>query len=567
MSDALPEIVAFLAWSSAELVVLAAVVWGIRRAARPGPAFTRRALALLVALPVLALGAWLLPTPAWVTVRTSLVAEAPATAHARASVPSADLAVHTATPEDARPSTVLASAPRAVSVDWRGMLAALWAAGVLVVLAVAGRRVLALRRLLRQTRRVSDARVRRLLVDAAATLEVRRLPRLRACDRPDAVPFLVGFGRPTIVVPSRLLAVGEHEALRFALLHELAHLRHRDHRWVLPELLLRAGYFFHPVVHHALSRLQEERECRADRVVARVSGRRAAYADFLLDEIETTRSRVPPAPALALGRGPGSMARRIHRLLDGRESTMKHSVRNAIAVALTTTVLLCLLGIAAGPLVADDVPAPPSADPRFGTINAVATNTEGVYRVYPVFEEVLGVHVVPQGGPYDAEHRRELTTGTDYTIDLAQGVLRFSVPVDPKTEFVSVRGYRVLPWQWIFGRPFAPDSVTVAFEDREGERGVDFEVDEAAGTIRFLKPELCHRKQQYSIVYRHPVDPAKPDVTPGGTIGTFVAPSRSRTVRTGQWPRTACSEGPRQGRRHQRDEDRRSADVDARAAA
>jgi len=110
------------------------------------------------------------------------------------------------------------------------------------------------------------------------------------------------------------------------------------------------------------------------------------------------------------------------------------------------------------------------------------------------------------------------------------------VPVNPETEFVSVIGYRVLPWRWVLGRSFAPDSVIVTFKDRAGVRGVDFEVDEAAGTIRFLKKELCHRKQPYSIRYRHPVDPTKPDVTPGGMIGTWVPRPASREAPTAGSP-------------------------------
>jgi bla regulator protein BlaR1 len=82
----------------------------------------------------------------------------------------------------------------------------------------------------------------------------------------DAVtaPALTGLWKPTILLPTRSLEKLDDEALRFVLLHELAHLRRRDlwTNWILA--VLRSLHWFNPFVWWAFHRLRVEAERAAD---------------------------------------------------------------------------------------------------------------------------------------------------------------------------------------------------------------------------------------------------------------------------------------------------------------
>jgi len=172
------------------------------------------------------------------------------------------------------PAAHAAAAP-AASAPW---LLAAWLAGALLLGAgalVRGRRVR--HRLLEGVRGPSDA-VRHELRRAAARLRVRP-PRLRVIPHARS-PFVFGLLRPTVVVPASLRGA----SLRYALVHELAHVRRRD-LWAQALFdLLRIVWWFHPAAWLARSRAHALREVCCDATVARVLGPETpAYRAALLD--------------------------------------------------------------------------------------------------------------------------------------------------------------------------------------------------------------------------------------------------------------------------------------------
>ena len=145
-------------------------------------------------------------------------------------------------------------------------------------------------------------RVRRSLqeADAATQYEARALSDRVGVRRPFRVataprvscPFTMGWRRPLIAVPGGL----DGEPLRFALAHEMAHVRHAHFGWHLAERALRAVFVWHPLVHVLARGLALDRERVADATVLRLwPGRAEAYGRLLL----AFASR--PAPALTLG--------------------------------------------------------------------------------------------------------------------------------------------------------------------------------------------------------------------------------------------------------------------------
>lgn len=124
----------------------------------------------------------------------------------------------------------------------------------------------------------AGAGLEQLLMQATLRLGMRRPPPLRIASGLES-PCVFGLWRPRILLPPDLAPeVAEH-----ALLHELAHVRRGDLLLAAFLGILRALYFFHPLVHLAARRLAGLRELCCDRLVARRLGAEtAAYRRTLL---------------------------------------------------------------------------------------------------------------------------------------------------------------------------------------------------------------------------------------------------------------------------------------------
>lgn len=75
-------------------------------------------------------------------------------------------------------------------------------------------------------------------------------------------PGIAFFGEPVLLIPISLC--GDESRLRFALLHELTHKKRGDHYMTLLLNILRAVYWFDPVVHFAFSELRSDMESACD---------------------------------------------------------------------------------------------------------------------------------------------------------------------------------------------------------------------------------------------------------------------------------------------------------------
>ena len=96
-------------------------------------------------------------------------------------------------------------------------------------------------------------------------------------------PGIAFFGEPVLLVPLSLC--GDKSRLRFALLHELTHKKRGDHYMTLLLNILRAVYWFDPVVHFAFSELRSDMESACDSDVLAYIGRgqKRGYLTVILD--------------------------------------------------------------------------------------------------------------------------------------------------------------------------------------------------------------------------------------------------------------------------------------------
>lgn len=232
--------------------------------------------------------------------------------------------------------------------DWAAVAGRLWLAGSASWFAVAAWRSWRFSRALRQ---VIDAppellqRVGRLaaLVGLAGAPRVRLVPgRL--------TPMVWGVLRPVLLVPAGLAGRVEGEGLDALLLHELAHLRRRDHWARVAELLALGLFWWNPLAWYASARLRQAEEQCCDAWVVRVRpGAARAYAVALVEALDFLSPPVPATPPLACGLGEvADLKRRLKMIL---KKTTPHSLGRpgaAAVLALGAMLLPLMAGTSRG---------------------------------------------------------------------------------------------------------------------------------------------------------------------------------------------------------------------------
>jgi bla regulator protein BlaR1 len=222
------------------------------------------------------------------------------------------------------------------AAEW---VAAAWIAGTLCGLIALVARVRQFLPSLRHAA-LAPAQVQRRCSALATQLGLRQSPGVWF-GRTSFCPSLWAFSRPArVLVPKQLwdrLEATQQDAL---LVHELAHLRRRDH-WVrLLEVAATLVYWWHPVVWYARRRLHEaEEQCCDAWVLGVLPSAGNSYAAALLETVDFISTAHPATPALASGMGEFSrLKRRIVMIQNG-------SVRKALTWTGATIVfgLACIV--------------------------------------------------------------------------------------------------------------------------------------------------------------------------------------------------------------------------------
>jgi TonB family protein len=146
-----------------------------------------------------------------------------------------------------------------------------------------------------------------------------------------------GVRRPRILLPATALAWRD-DRIHLVLCHELAHARRGDWVVTLAAELLRAVYWFNPLVWIACRRLRQESEQACDDAVLNRGVEGAEYASQLVDiarELQQRRMWVP-APSVARA---STLERRVRVMLDSRVN------RRPISRLACATTLLGLLAV------------------------------------------------------------------------------------------------------------------------------------------------------------------------------------------------------------------------------
>jgi beta-lactamase regulating signal transducer with metallopeptidase domain len=203
--------------------------------------------------------------------------------------------------------------------SWPAIVGLVWGAGSLFWFGWLFLHIGRFQRLVRFAR-PAPARLQNLVAELARRMGVKRCPALGLV--PGAVsPMLWGIGRaPRLLFPARLLERLDREQQTTLLVHELAHLRRRDHWIRLLELAVLCLYWWNPVVWWARRELREaEEQCCDAWVVWAQGGEGRAYALALLQTVAFFSHAPSVLPAAASGIGQvAHLRRRLVMIMQGK---------------------------------------------------------------------------------------------------------------------------------------------------------------------------------------------------------------------------------------------------------
>jgi beta-lactamase regulating signal transducer with metallopeptidase domain len=127
------------------------------------------------------------------------------------------------------------------------------------------------------------------------------------------VPTLIGWLRPSILLPVALFAGLTPDQLEAIFAHELAHVRRHDYLLNLLQTIIETTLFYHPAVWWISRKLREERENCCDDLALEVMADRLVYVSALA-RLEEGR-----AMPLALSASGGSLLQRIKRIVGTKD--------------------------------------------------------------------------------------------------------------------------------------------------------------------------------------------------------------------------------------------------------
>ena len=135
-----------------------------------------------------------------------------------------------------------------------------------------------------------------------------------------AAPWVWGLGTPRLLWPAQLAGAAQQPAWQGVAVHELAHLRRRDH-WVgWLELIAGCIWWWNPLFWYVRHQVRENAELACDAwVIALLPQQRRGYAEILLTVCQFQSGPHQPAPAVGIGHsGRRVLERRLRMIL--RES-------------------------------------------------------------------------------------------------------------------------------------------------------------------------------------------------------------------------------------------------------
>jgi beta-lactamase regulating signal transducer with metallopeptidase domain len=218
------------------------------------------------------------------------------------------------------------------------------------------------------------------------------------------VPTLIGWLRPTILIPVSLFVGMTPDQLEAILAHELAHVRRYDYLANLFQTFIETVLFYHPAIWWISRKLREERENCCDDIALEVMADRLVYVSALA-QLEEGR-----AMTLALSASGGSLLQRIRRLTSGAPPTRGTELPLLL-------VFLLMLGVITAISIVKAQQASPSAPNVVLKAQSVPSVPEAVFEQPITKKEIKGkgddiTRIYYQGGNLILQQELNLSPGS-----------------------------------------------------------------------------------------------------------------------------------------------------------
>jgi beta-lactamase regulating signal transducer with metallopeptidase domain len=248
-----------------------------------------------------------------------------------------------------------AAAPRPLRIDQ--ILVGAWAVGTLFSFAFLAAGAAWLRRVARRAEPIERGAWSDIGQQIARAYGLARPVTLLQSSH-DTLLVTWGIRRPKVILPSAARAWSD-DRIRIVLGHELAHVRRADWGVQLAAALLRAIWWFNPLVWIAYTRLRRESEYACDDLVLGSGADGAEYATHLLEVARAVcRSRHAwiAAPAIAQ---PSTLEQRIRAMLN---TSRNRAPVTPVARAITSLMLAAATLAVAAAAVSAAAPEAPAPD-------------------------------------------------------------------------------------------------------------------------------------------------------------------------------------------------------------
>ena len=222
------------------------------------------------------------------------------------------------------------------------ILLSIWIVGMLVMMILVIKSSLRLRTIKRSALPLQNPEVRRLYNKCLNEMKItRNIPVYSTAFLKS--PIIVGFLKPCIYLPIHLISDYHESDMRYMLLHELQHYRHKDA--IASYLMNFAGvlYWFNPFVWFALREMRNDREVACDTSVLKMleEDDYENYGNTLINFIE--KVSISPFPfAASLSGNMKQIKRRIINIASYEKPTFCKKLKGMTAFILTTVLIMGL---------------------------------------------------------------------------------------------------------------------------------------------------------------------------------------------------------------------------------
>lgn len=225
------------------------------------------------------------------------------------------------------------------------LLLGIWIVGILAMLVLVCKSVLRLCTLEKSALPVQSTEVRKLYHRCLKEMGIRRNIPLYSTAFLKS-PIFAGLLKPRIYLPIHLISDYKESDMRYMLLHELQHYKHKDAIASFLMNLTSVIYWFNPFVWYALKEMRNDKEVACDTSVLNMLDEDTYedYGNTLINFAEKV-SLTPFPFASSLGGNMKQMKRRIVNIASYKKPTFAKKIKSMVAFVLTAMLLMGLTPI------------------------------------------------------------------------------------------------------------------------------------------------------------------------------------------------------------------------------